>query len=102
MYELLRTSKTSRSLEDYEKYKHSIKKVKGKIMQWMEDVEEARYYVEEVMKNNVDLEETGQGIDPEMHKEDIECDIEGIEEDEAYHHLDPDGLKEFNNTDVGN
>ena len=55
-------------IEDYEKYKEGIKKVKTKVMEWMEDVEEARYFVEEVMKNNVDVEETGENMDPEIRK----------------------------------
>ena len=80
--------------KDYEKYKENIKKVKAKVMEWMEDVEEARYFVEEVMKNEVDLDEIGEKLDPEMHQEDIECDIDGLEEDEQYRHLDPTGLKD--------
>merc|ERR1711954_54765 len=78
--------------EDYQKYKDDIKKVKAKVLEWMEDVEEARYFVEEVMKNEVGLEETGEDIDPEMHQEDIECALEGVEEDDQYRHLDPEGL----------
>ena len=31
----------------------------------MEDVEEARYFVEEVMKDGIDLEEVGEDMDPE-------------------------------------
>ena len=31
-------------------------------MEWMEDVEEARYFVEEVMKNEVNVEETGENM----------------------------------------
>ena len=41
--------------EDYEKHKDVIRKVKGKVMEWMEDVEEARYFVEEAMQNNGDF-----------------------------------------------
>ena len=70
-----------------------MKKVKGKVMEWIEDVEEARYFVEEVMKNEVNLEETGENMDPEMHQDKIECEMEGLEEDEQYRHLDPEGLK---------
>ena len=81
-------------IEDYEKYKENMKKVKGKVMEWIEDVEEARYFVEEVMKNEVNLEETGENMDPEMHQDKIECEMEGLEEDEQYRHLDPEGLKE--------
>ena len=70
-----------------------MRKVKTQIMEWMEDVEEARYYVEETMKNDLNVGETGEEIDPEKEKEDLECDMEGIEEDEQYVHLDTEGLK---------
>ena len=63
-------------------------------MEWMQDVEEARYFVEEAMKNEIDVNETGEDFDPEKEKEDLECLIEGEEEDEIYSHLDPEGLKE--------
>ena len=89
-------------IEDYERYKENIRKVKGKVMEWMEDVEEARYFVEEVMKNKVDLEEIGEELDPEMHQEDIECDLDGLEEDEEYKHLDPTGLKDPDFPAAGN
>ena len=91
-------------IEDYEKYKDSIKKVKEKVMEWMEDVEEARYFVEEAMKNvdNIDTEETGEEMDPEKHQEDLDCELEGIEEDEKFKHLDTDGLKEFDSQNIGN
>ena len=81
-------------IEDYEKHKENIKKVKGKVMEWIEDVEEARYFVEEIMKNEVNLEETGENMDPEMHQENIECEMEGVEVDEQYKHLDPESLKD--------
>ena len=89
-------------IEDYQIYKESIKKVKAKVMEWIEDVEEARYFVEEVMKNEVDIEETGEKMDPEMHQEDIECDLDGLEEDEKYTHLDTTGLKDRVFPDAGN
>ena len=89
-------------IEDYEKFKEGIKKVKAKVMEWMEDVEEARYFVEEVMKNEVDIEEIGEKLDPEMHHEDIECELDGLEEDEQYRHLDTAGLKDQSFPDAGN
>ena len=55
--------------EDYECYKDIIINVKRKIMEWLEDVEEARFFVEEANKNIIDLEETGENMDPEKHKE---------------------------------
>ena len=81
--------------EDYEKYKDIIKNVKSKVMEWMEDVEEARYFVEEVMENDVNVDNIGEEMDPEKHKDDIDCDLEGIEEDEQYVHLDPEVTKGF-------
>ena len=36
----------------------------------------------------------GENMDPEMLQEDIECELEGVAEDEQYLHLDPKGLKE--------
>ena len=63
-------------IKDYEKHKENIKSVKSKVMEWMEDVEEARYFVEEVMKNEVDIDEIGEKMDPQMHQDDIECDLD--------------------------
>ena len=88
--------------EDYEKFKDIIKNVKGKVMEWMEDVEEARYFVEEIMKDGIDIEEVGEDMDPEKHKEDIDCEIEGPEEDEQYAHLDPEGRKGLDFPACGN
>ena len=53
------------------KYADIIKNVKKKVMEWMEDVEEARYFVEEATKNDIDVEETGEAMDAEKHKENI-------------------------------
>ena len=89
-------------IEDYEKFKDGIMNVKKEVMEWMEDVEEARYFVEEAMKHDVDVEETGEIMDPEKHKEDLECDLEGLEEDEQYRHLDPEGLKDLDFPAAGN
>ena len=49
---------------DYEKHKESIKHVKDMVMECMEDVEEARYFVEEAMENEIDVLETGEILDP--------------------------------------
>ena len=73
-------------------------------MEWMEDVEEARYFVEEAMENNVDIdiEETGENMDPAKHQDDIDCEFEGIEEGQQYRHLDTDDLKEQTFPSSGN
>ena len=88
--------------EDYEVYKEIIKNVKERVMEWMEDVEEARYFVEEAMKNGIGMEETGENLDPEKNKEGMECDMEGREEDEQYIHLDLEGIKDLDFPDAGN
>ena len=36
-----------------------IKAIKQQVMEWLEDVEEARHYVEEVLKNEVNTEDIG-------------------------------------------
>ena len=87
---------------DYEKYRENITKVKSKVMEWMEDIEEARYFVDEAMKNEVDVEETGENMDPESHKENMECEMESPEEDEQYIHLDPESLKNLDQHNQGN
>ena len=59
-------------------------------------------FVEEAMESCVDIEETGEHMDPEKHQEDIDCEIEGIEEDVQYQHLDTDGLSKSNFSSTGN
>ena len=54
------------------------------------------------MKNEIGLEETGESLDPKNCQEEIECDIEGTEEDEKFSHLDPEGLKGLDFPDKGN
>ena len=71
-------------------------------MEWMEDVEEARYFVEEVMKDMIDLDETGRNLDAEKAKEDIECAEEEMELDDRFIHLDPEGLETVDVMNSGN
>ena len=51
--------------DDYKLYKENITKVKNKVMEWLEDVEEARFFVEEISKNDICLEDTGEIMDSE-------------------------------------
>ena len=41
----------------------------------------SKVFVDEAGKNEIEVEETGENIDPEKHKENIECEMEGPEED---------------------
>ena len=70
-------SSCRKNQEDYEKYKEIIKNVKRTVMEWMEDVEEARYFVEGAMKIDIDVNKTGENLDPEKHKDGMECYMEG-------------------------
>ena len=66
----------------------SIKAVKKQVMEWLEDVEEGRYYVEECLKNQVETEEIGTILDAQKEQEQVDCEEEGNETDPLYEHLD--------------
>ena len=57
-------------------------------MEWLEDVEEGRYYVEETLKNQVETEEIGEILDAENQQDIEDCKEEGFEADPLYEHLD--------------
>ena len=65
-----------------------IRAVKNQVMEWLEDVEEGRYFVEETMKNQIETGEIGEVLDVENEKYIEECEEEGIEADPLYEHLD--------------
>ena len=65
-----------------------IKLVKRQVMEWLEDVAEGRYYVEECKKNQVDTEEIGNILDAEKEQDILDCEEEGNEADPMYEHLD--------------
>ena len=73
-----------------------LNKVKKVVMEWIENVEEARMYVEETMKDQVDTEEIGAQMDAEKEHEDLFCQEEGCEDDPVYLHLNPEELLEQN------
>ena len=74
-------------LKLYEKKKNSIDLVKKQVMEHLEDVEEARHFVNEANKR-LDLNEIGGQLDPE--NEQLNADLEGEDElHPEYQHLDP-------------
>ena len=75
-------------IEAYLKAAEDIKCVKNQIMEWLEDVEEGRYYVEECLKNQVDTSEVGDNLDAETERDVLDCEEEGNETDPLYEHLD--------------
>ena len=58
------------------------------LMEWLDPVEEARYFVEEIMKNELNLENVEITLDAEKQQADLDCEEEGIEPDTQYEHLD--------------
>ena len=84
--------KLEEASELYEEKIHGERKVdivKRQVMEFLEDVTEARYFVEEVMKE-VDLSETKLAMDPTLAQENLDCENEGIIEHPDYCHINPD------------
>ena len=75
-------------IEAYLLAEEEIKCVKKQVMEWLEDVEEGRYYVEECLKNQVDTTEIGENLDAEKEQDISDCEAEGNEFDPLYEHLD--------------
>ena len=61
---------------------------KQQVMECLEDVEEGRHYVEEVLKNEMDTKDIGDELDAEKEQDDADCEEEGNEIDPLYQHLD--------------
>ena len=92
-------------IEDlYKKNEERIRKIKGKVMEHLESVEEARYFVEEASKK-LNLEDIGVTLDAEKEKINAECQEELDEIHPEYAHLDTDNVDELdekakNNTNI--
>ena len=86
------TSREEYCTEYYYEEMENIRKVKEKVMEWLEDIEEARMYVEETLMNEAETEETGKDMDAEKEQEIDDCEEEGVDEDPQYCHLNPDGF----------
>jgi hypothetical protein len=69
--------------------KKKVDIVKGQVMEHLEGVEEARYYVEQA-KKEIYLIEIGEKLDPALEQENADCEeIEIIEHPDMIH-ADPD------------
>ena len=71
----------------------NIQIVKGQVMEHLESVEEARYFVEELHINQV--EDVGDEIDATNAQEKLDCLEEDIIEHPDFAHLNPDELETF-------
>ena len=75
-------------LEAYLKKQTEITAVKKQVMEWIDDVEEARYCVEEAFKKDDKLEEIEEILDAENKQDNLDYEEEGMEADPMYEHLD--------------
>ena len=78
--------------ELYMRERENIRKVKALDMEHLEDVEEARFMVEEYLKNEERMETIAEDLDPENEQDIAECLIKEDEMHPDFEHLNPDGL----------
>ena len=71
--------------------KRKVDIVKAQVMEHLEGVEMARYWVEQV-KKDIDLENVGQKLDPTLEQSNADCDDEIETEHPDYSHIDPGQL----------
>ena len=81
-------------IAEYLKHKEHMQKVKAQVMEWIQNVEEARIHVEETLKNEINEEITGVEMDAENEQDILDCQDQGEEEDPLYSHLNPEGFLE--------
>ena len=62
--------------------------VKSQVMEHLEGVEEARYYVEQI-KKELDLTEIAEKLDPALEQDNADCDDEVETEHPDFSHIDP-------------
>ena len=84
--------KLEEAIELYEEKvsgERKIQIVKKQVMEFLDDVTEARFFVEEVMKE-IDVNQTGFEMDPTLAQENLDCEDEEIVEHPDYGHINPD------------
>ena len=69
----------------------NIQIVKDKVMEHLESVEEARYFVDELHKNQI--QEQGDELDAQNVQDELECQEEDMMEHPDFAHLNPDELE---------
>ena len=70
------------------KGKRKVDIVKNQVMEHLEGVEEARYYVDQV-KKELDISETAIALDAAKEQDNADCEEEGTEEHAEFLHIDP-------------
>ena len=75
-------------IEAYMEKSKEIEARKRVLMEWLEPVEEARHFVEEIKKDSIDLDDIEVVLDAEKMQADLDCEAEEILMDPQYEHLD--------------
>ena len=81
----------NKSAQIYQQKREWIQIVKSRVMEHLENVEEARYMVEQSTKE-VDLDEVGNALDATYEQDQSDSRLEGATEHPDYIHLDVDGI----------
>ena len=90
--------KLEETFEFYEEKINGERKVdlvKRQVMEFLEDVNEARYFVEEALKD-IDVQETGFALDSTFAQANLDCEDEGIVEHPDYGHINPEIVDDVN------
>ena len=69
--------------------------IKRQVMEYLQDVTEARHFVDEILKE-IDTEETSKTLDPSFVQQNEDCLEEGIQPHPNYGYMDPDMIDETN------
>ena len=80
-----------KSKEELDILVKEIQEVKCQVMEFLENVDEARLMVGEASKNS----DIGEDINPEKEQEINDCEIEGLLLHPEFEHLNPDFLKKL-------
>ena len=96
--EQLGANNFEKCLDLYLEKKDAIQFVKSKMMPFTQGVEEARHYLDEVMKEETaSCNNIGNELDPEQEKEIVECNVDVDEMHPDFMHLNPDEMEFENN-----
>ena len=78
----------------------NIRRVKAQVMEHLENVEEARYIVEEYLKNDRKIHEIGVDMDPENEQDIDDCFMQEEEAHPDFEHLNPEGIEGYSKENV--
>ena len=73
--------------------KRKVDIVKCQVMEHLEGVEEARYYVEQIQKE-IDLASIGTQLDPTVEQDNADCEEEVMAEHPDFLHIDPEQINQ--------